>query len=49
MLKKSILLLFFFMAGLGLMAQQTVTGVVTDSSDELGVVPCFRWEAYNIN
>ena len=34
MLKKSILLLFFLMAGLGLMAQQTVTGVVTDSSDE---------------
>lgn len=34
MLKKSILLLFFFMAGLGLMAQLTVTGVVTDSSNE---------------
>ncbi|RCW35325.1 TonB-dependent receptor [Marinilabilia salmonicolor] len=34
MLKKSFLLLFFFVAGIGLMAQQTVTGLVTDSSNE---------------
>jgi len=35
MLKKSFLFMFFFMAGIGLMmAQQTVTGVVTDSSNE---------------
>ena len=34
MLKKSLLFLFFLLTGLGLMAQKTVTGVVTDSSNE---------------
>lgn len=34
MLKKSILLLFLFLAGLGLSAQITVTGLVTDDSNE---------------
>ncbi|MFO8002147.1 MAG: TonB-dependent receptor [Marinilabilia sp.] len=34
MLKKCILFLFLLMAGVGVVAQQTVTGKVTDSSDE---------------
>lgn len=34
MLKKNLLFLFFLLMGLGLMAQKTVTGVVTDSSNE---------------